>query len=59
MTQPGRLLTIAMVVAIWPVIAEGGFCFPPTVEKEDPYRFISSLVSSLSYAKAALDRGRG
>src|SRR5205814_10612480 len=51
------LLALAVIVlSLGAVRAEGGLCFPPTVQKDSPYHYIASVTDALSYAKSGLDR---
>src|SRR5207247_39627 len=54
-----RLMLLALAVialSLGAVRAEGGLCFPPTVQKHSPYHYIASLADALTYAKSGLDR---
>lgn len=51
-----HLVLVVVAVSLSHSPARAGLCVPPTVEKDSPYYYLVSLVDSLRYAKAALDR---
>jgi len=57
MTQRGLRMALAVVGALLlDIPGEAGVCLPPTVERENPYRYLLTLADVLSYAKSGLDR---
>jgi hypothetical protein len=50
-------MVVALIaLALYAVPAESTMCVPPTVEKDSPYHYITSLTEALSHARAAVDR---